>query len=96
MCGLPRYATCIRLNNFTYRNGNLYPAHGVGPIAKMLNIDKGNRFIPLVSMSTKARGLHEYAGSGSASGPIPIATGRWTACTKGSTSAPRGLCVRPA
>ena len=50
-----------RLNNFTYRNGDLYPTHGVGPIAKMLNINKGNRFISLVSMSTKARGLHEYA-----------------------------------
>jgi len=49
-----------RLNNFTYRNGDLYPTHGVGPIAKMLNINKGNRFISLVSMSTKARGLHEY------------------------------------
>jgi hypothetical protein len=51
-----------RLNNFIYRNGDLYPTHGVGPIAKMLNINKGNRFISLVSMSSKARGLHEYAG----------------------------------
>jgi predicted dehydrogenase len=50
-----------RLNNFTYRNGDLYPTHGVGPIAKMLNINKGNRFISLVSMSSKARGLHQYA-----------------------------------
>lgn len=50
-----------RLNNFTYRNGDLYPTHGVGPIAKMLNINKGNRFVSLVSMSSKARGLHEYA-----------------------------------
>ena len=50
-----------RLNNFTYRNGDLYPTHGVGPIAKMLNINKGNRFTSLVSMTTKSRGLHEYA-----------------------------------
>jgi len=50
-----------RLNNFTYRNADLYPTHGVGPIAKMLNINKGNRFTSLVSMSSKARGLHEYA-----------------------------------
>ncbi|MFH1570435.1 MAG: Gfo/Idh/MocA family oxidoreductase [Gemmatimonadota bacterium] len=50
-----------RLDNFTYRNGELYPTHGVGPIAKMLNVNKGNRFISLVSMTTKSRGLHEYA-----------------------------------
>ena len=50
-----------RLNNFVHRNGDLYPTHGVGPIAKMLNINKGNRFISLVSMSSKSRGLHDYA-----------------------------------
>ena len=49
-----------RLNNFTYRNADLYPTHGVGPMAKMLNINKGNRFTSLVSMSSKSRGLHEY------------------------------------
>ncbi len=50
-----------RLENFTHRNGELYPTHGMGPIAKMLDINKGNRFISLVSMTTKSRGLHEYA-----------------------------------
>ncbi len=50
-----------RLDNFTYRNADLYPTHGVGPIAKMLNINKSNRFLSLVSMSSKARGLHQYA-----------------------------------
>ncbi|MBN98900.1 MAG: glycosyl hydrolase [Gemmatimonadetes bacterium] len=50
-----------RLDNFAHRNGDLYPTHGVGPIAKMLDINKGNRFISLVSMSSKSRGLHDYA-----------------------------------
>ena len=50
-----------RLDNFVHRNGDLYPTHGVGPIAKMLNINKGNRFISLVAMSSKSRGLHDYA-----------------------------------
>ena len=50
-----------RLNNFVHRNGDLYPTHGLGPIAKMLNINKGNRFVSLVAMSSKARGLHQYA-----------------------------------
>ena len=42
------------------RNGDLYPTHGIGPIAMMTNINRGNRFTQLVSYSTKARGLHEH------------------------------------
>src|SRR6478752_6835461 len=42
------------------RNGELYPTHGVGPIAMMMDINRGNRFTELVSYSTKSRGLHEY------------------------------------
>lgn len=42
------------------RNGDLYPTHGIGPIAMMANINRGNRFTKLVSYSTKARGLHEH------------------------------------
>jgi hypothetical protein len=42
------------------RNGDLYPTHGVGPVAMMLNINKGNRFTSLSSFATKSRGLHEY------------------------------------
>ncbi len=42
------------------RNGDLYPTHGIGPLSKMLQIHNGNRFTTLVSMASKARGLHEY------------------------------------
>jgi predicted dehydrogenase len=42
------------------RNGDLYPTHGIGPLAMMLNINSGNRFTELVSYSSKARGLHEH------------------------------------
>lgn len=42
------------------RNGDLYPTHGIGPIAMMANINRGNRLTKLVSYSTKARGLHEH------------------------------------
>jgi len=41
----------------TRRNGNLYPTHGLGPIAQCMNINRGNRFDYLVSMSTPSRGL---------------------------------------
>lgn len=43
-----------------YRNGDLYPTHGVGPIANMVNINRGNRFSSLCSFSTKSKGLHSY------------------------------------
>jgi hypothetical protein len=43
------------------RNGSLYPTHGVGPIATMLNIDRGNRFLFLVSVASKSRGLRDWA-----------------------------------
>ena len=49
-----------RFNNYLNRNAELYPTHEVGPIAKYLNINRGNRFINLTSMSSKARGLHEW------------------------------------
>jgi predicted dehydrogenase len=42
------------------RNGDIYPTHGAGPVAKMLNINSGNRFLTLTSTATKTRGLHEY------------------------------------
>ena len=49
-----------RTNHSVYRNGDLYPTHGIGPIAEMININRGTRFLSLNSFSTKARGLHDY------------------------------------
>ncbi len=43
------------------RNGNLYPTHGLGPIAQCMDVNRGDRFDYLVSMSSNARGLNEYA-----------------------------------
>ncbi len=42
------------------RNGDLYPTHGAGPVAKMLGIERGNRFEYLTATATKSRGLHNY------------------------------------
>jgi hypothetical protein len=53
--GLWRRAHAIR------RNGNLYPTHGLGPVAQCLDINRGNQFDYLVSMSSNARGLRLYA-----------------------------------
>ncbi len=49
-----------RTQHSVTRNGDLYPTHGIGPIAMMTNINRGNRFTQLVSYSTKSRGLHEH------------------------------------
>ncbi len=35
-----------------YRNGNLYPTHGLGPICQVLNINRGDKMEYLTSMST--------------------------------------------
>jgi len=43
------------------RNGNLYPTHGLGPIANCMDNNRGDRFETLVSMSGPSRGLQEYA-----------------------------------
>ncbi|MFC1564955.1 Gfo/Idh/MocA family protein, partial [candidate division KSB1 bacterium] len=43
------------------RNGNLYPTHGLGPLAQRMNINRGDRFEYLVSMSSPSRGLQLYA-----------------------------------
>ena len=42
------------------RNGDVYPTHGLGPVASMLDINYGNRFMYLTSTASKARGLHHY------------------------------------
>ena len=49
-----------RLRNYLARNCDNYPTHDLGPIAKILNINRGNRLLALTSMSSKARGLAEY------------------------------------
>ncbi len=43
------------------RNGNLYPTHGLGPVAQCMNINRGDAFDYLVSMSSPSRGLQLYA-----------------------------------
>lgn len=55
-----KYPPGNRLYNNMHRNGDLYPTHGVGPIAKMLNINRGNRFVSLTSMASKAVGLKDW------------------------------------
>ncbi|MCC8423675.1 Gfo/Idh/MocA family protein [Mucilaginibacter sp. UR6-11] len=41
-------------------DGDIYPTHGAGPCMHYANINAGNRFTNLVSVSSKARGLAAY------------------------------------
>lgn len=50
-----------RLEFSKKHNGNLYPTHGLGPIAQIMGINRGDRFDYLTSMSTKQAGLSLYA-----------------------------------
>ncbi|MBN8553792.1 MAG: Gfo/Idh/MocA family oxidoreductase [Caulobacterales bacterium] len=49
-----------RTEHSVERNGDLYPSHGIGPIAMWANINRGNRFTRLTSYASKARGLHNH------------------------------------
>lgn len=49
-----------RLRNYLNRNAENYPTHELGPIARLLNINRGNRMVSLVSIASKSCGLEEY------------------------------------
>lgn len=51
-----------RTYHYAKRNGNLYPTHGLGPVAQYMNLGRGeDQFGSLVSYSTPARGRELYA-----------------------------------
>ena len=62
-----------------YRNADLYPTHQLGPVAKILGINRGNRFMSLTSTASKARGQALQArhlhGAGTALGDMVFAKG---------------------
>lgn len=49
-----------RTEHSVMRNADVYPTHGVGPVATMCNINRGNRFSSITSNATKSIGLHNY------------------------------------
>ncbi len=52
-----------RLRNYLNRNCENYPTHELGPIAKLLNINRGNRMVSLTSVASCAAGMEEYINS---------------------------------
>ena len=49
-----------RLRNYLNRNCENYPTHELGPIARVLDINRGNRMLTLTSTASRAAGLHQY------------------------------------
>lgn len=49
-----------RIDEYLKRNCENYPTHELGPIAKILDINKGNRFLSLTSVASKAAGMKEF------------------------------------
>jgi len=64
------YADMWRLRENASRNGNLYPTHGLGPIAQCMNINRGDQTEHLVSMSTNDFMMKDIAKGRAATDPI--------------------------
>ena len=66
LCGLIAnekngYQGMWRFNQNNENNGSLYPTHGLGPVAQCMNINRGNLFSHLVSMSSQEAAFTEWA-----------------------------------
>lgn len=49
-----------RTQHSLLRNADVYPTHGLGPIAVMADVNRGNRLLSLTSHATKGVGLNKY------------------------------------
>lgn len=43
------------------QRGNSYPTHGLGPVAQMMNVNRGDRFLDIYSVESKTAAMAEYA-----------------------------------
>jgi predicted dehydrogenase len=55
------YYKMWRLEHSIKHNGNLYPGHGIRPMAWCMDIHRGDTLDYMVSFSSMGRGLNEYA-----------------------------------
>lgn len=49
-----------RTKHSQFRNADLYPTHGLGPISTMLDHNRGNRLTSISSFASKARSIKNY------------------------------------
>jgi hypothetical protein len=57
------YYNMWRIRENIAHDGNLYPTHGLGPVAQYMDINRGDKFDVLVSMSSLQAGNTEYSKS---------------------------------
>ena len=50
-----------RIEHYRKENKHNYPTHELGPISKVLNINRGNRYVSLASFGSKSIALKDYA-----------------------------------
>ncbi len=50
-----------RTDHTIKRNGDIYPTHGIGPMSICMDINRGDQFDFLVSLSSNSRSLNLYA-----------------------------------
>jgi hypothetical protein len=55
------YYNMWRIRHHMERDGNLYPTHGLGPVAQYMSINRGDSFETIVSMSSLQASLDEYS-----------------------------------
>ena len=68
--GKTYYQGMWRLKQNAARNGNLYPMHGLGPIAQIMNINRGDRFDYLVSVQSRDFQMRQKADELAANDPF--------------------------
>ena len=68
--GKDYYDNMWRLKQNAARNGNLYPMHGLGPIAQIMNINRGDRFDYLVSVQSNDFSMRQKADELAATDPF--------------------------
>ncbi|MCL4113831.1 UNVERIFIED_CONTAM: hypothetical protein GTU68_041393 [Idotea baltica] len=56
-----KYSNKWRIRHHVSTDANLYPTHGLGPVAQYMNLGRGDRMDTLVSMSCKPAVLKEYS-----------------------------------
>ena len=50
-----------RTREHELRDANIYPTHGLGPVAQCLGVNRGDRFTRLTSMSSPSLGMPDFA-----------------------------------
>ena len=55
------YYNMWRIRHHVNRDGNHYPTHGLGPVAQYMDINRGDSFELIVSMSSLQASLDEYS-----------------------------------